>query len=83
MIKLALTIFGEQVVGDAVALAGRLVAVERDRGLAVEVHRRVLAVEVIEHRRQRLAAIEHLVGGAARAAWQLRGVPGNLSEEGG
>ena len=49
-------------VSDAVALAGRTVAVERDRALAVEVHGRLVAVEVIEHGCQCLAAFEHLRG---------------------
>ena len=48
--------------GDAVALAGGSVAIERDRALAVEVHRGLVAVEVIEHRRKRLAAVEFLRG---------------------
>jgi hypothetical protein len=60
--QVALAIFGEQVVGDAVAPAGRSDAVEWNRVLSVEVHRRLVAVEVIEHWRQRLAPIEHLRG---------------------
>ena len=48
---------GEEVVGDAVALAGRPVALERDRALAVEVHRRLVAVEVVEHGCERLATV--------------------------
>ena len=53
---------GEEVVGDAVALAGRSVAVQRDCALPVEVHRRPVAVEVVEHWCQHLAAVEYLCG---------------------
>ena len=48
--------------GDAVALAARAVAVERDRALPVEVHRGLVAVEVVEDRRQGLSAVEYLAG---------------------
>jgi hypothetical protein len=48
------------VVGDAVADSGRPVAIEGDRALTVEMHRRLVAVEVLEHGRQRLAAVENL-----------------------
>jgi hypothetical protein len=48
----------EQVVGQAVALSGRSVAIERDRALTVEVRRDLVVVQVVEHRRQGLAAIE-------------------------
>ena len=43
--QLALAVIGEQVMGDAVALAGRAITVERDRALAVEVHRGLVAVD--------------------------------------
>jgi hypothetical protein len=60
--QLALAVVGEQVVGDAIALAGRSVVIEGDCGLAVQVHRGLVGVEGIEHRRHRLAASESLRG---------------------
>jgi hypothetical protein len=45
--QLALTVFGVEVVSDAVALPRRPVAVENDGALPVEVRRRLLAVEVL------------------------------------
>jgi hypothetical protein len=60
--QLALAVLGEQVVGDAVALAGRPVPVELDRALTVEVLCGLVPVEVLEYGRQRLAAVEDLGG---------------------
>jgi hypothetical protein len=48
------------VVGDAVALASGARPVERDRALTVEVLSCLIAIEILEHRRQRFAAIQHL-----------------------
>jgi hypothetical protein len=52
---LAGSVFGVEVVGDGVALAGGAIAVENDGALAIEVRRYLVAVEVIEDRRQRLS----------------------------
>jgi hypothetical protein len=46
--------------GQAVALAGRPVAVQRDGALPVEMHGDRVLVEVVEHRGQRLAAVQFL-----------------------
>jgi hypothetical protein len=56
--QLARSVLGEQVVGQAVALAGRAIAVQGDRALPVEVGPRLVAVEVVEDRRQSLPAVE-------------------------
>src|SRR6202020_31891 len=52
--QFALSVLGEQVVGDAVALAGCPVPVKLDCALTVEVLCGLVAVEVLEHRGQRL-----------------------------
>lgn len=49
-----------EVMGNAVALTRRAVAVEPNRALAVEMHRRLVAVQILEHRRQRLSAVQLL-----------------------
>src|SRR5580692_6641647 len=59
-------VFRIDVVGNGVAVSGRAVPVQDDGTLAVEVHRRFVAVQVIEDRRQRLSAFKH---GARLAAW--------------
>ena len=41
-----LPVFGEEVVGDRVALTGRAVAVDRDRALPIEVRRRLVAIQI-------------------------------------
>src|SRR6185295_3678131 len=60
--QLALAVLRVEVVSQAIALAGRSAAIQRDLALAVEVRRRVVSVEVIEHRGERLAAVELLRG---------------------
>jgi hypothetical protein len=55
--QLPLAGVGEQVVSDAVALARRPVPIEHDRALTVEVLCGLVAVEVLEYRRQTLAAV--------------------------
>ena len=56
----AVAVFREEVVGDRVALAGRLVAVDRDRALPVEVHHRLVAIQIGEHRGKCLSSFEHV-----------------------
>jgi hypothetical protein len=51
-------LFGEDVVGDGVALSRGAVALERDRALSVEVHRGLVAVQVGEDRGQRLTPLQ-------------------------
>src|SRR5580698_4397199 len=54
----ALTVFGDRkVMGQAVALAGGPVPVERDSALPVEMHGDGVLVEVVEHWGQRLSAV--------------------------
>ena len=53
--------------GDGVALARGPVTVELHGLLAVEVHRRVVAVEVVEHRREGLPSLEDVGRGLLRA----------------
>src|SRR4051794_30234163 len=65
--QLALAVFRVQVVGQAIALAGRTVALEGNRALTVEVGRHLVPVEVIEQRSQSLALPELLRGLGALA----------------
>src|SRR3954463_10332439 len=58
--QLALAVLRVQVVGQAIALAGRTIPLEGDRALTVEVRCRLVPVEVVEHRGQGLAAVELL-----------------------
>ena len=54
----ALAVPGEEVVRDRVALTGRVITVERDGALPIEVPGRLVLIEVREDRRQRLAPLD-------------------------
>src|SRR3954447_9932518 len=51
--QLALAVLRVHVVSEAVGLARGPIAIELDRALPVEVHRRLVRVEVLEDRRER------------------------------
>jgi hypothetical protein len=55
------------VVGQAVGLPRRTIPVEGHRALPVEVHRDLVRVQVVEHGRQRLPAMQ-IVGGVGPLA---------------
>src|ERR1700730_12066825 len=55
---LALAVPGEEVVRDRVALTGRVITVERDGALPIEVRGRLVPSEIREDRRQRLAPLD-------------------------
>ena len=75
-----LAVLGEQVVGDRVALASAAVSVDRYRALSVEMSRRLVAIEIREHRRQGLSSFEH-VGRPAALPLHVNGEAGVGGEE--
>src|SRR3954464_7968103 len=56
--ELAHALLRVDVVRQTVGVPRRRISVERDRALAVEVHRRFVRVEVLEHRRKGLPAMK-------------------------
>jgi hypothetical protein len=77
---LAVAVFGVDVVGDRVALAGRAVTLERDGALPVEVRGHLVAIEVVEDGRQRFSPMKH-VGRLAAFALHVDGEDGVVGEE--
>ena len=67
-------------VGQAVGLPRRAIAVERHGALTVEVHRDLVRVERVEHRRQRLAAVQ-IVGRVGALAVHVDDEVGVVGEE--
>src|SRR4029077_20228581 len=55
---LALAVLVEDVMGEGVALTRGAVAVDGDRALTVEVRGHLVAVQVVEHWRERLPSLE-------------------------
>ena len=71
----ALAVVRVHVVREAVGLPRRTAPVERHRALPVEVHRDLVRVQVVEHGRQRIAAMQ-IVG-------RVGALAGHVDDEGG